>query len=373
MVKILYISGIRPIGGIKSFILNYQSHFNRDVLNIDHLYFSDNSPNDFDHIAMELGSKVYQFPGMKYSRFLSIYRMLDEFFSEHAHEYLAIHIHSPNVAFICGPLAMKYGIKYSIMHSHSIKFSGKLINSLRNRLLCFNLKCYSNVYLACSKIAAEFLYGKKYCLEGKVKIFKNAIDCDRFKFNVKVRNKLRENMNLADKLVIGHVGNFYCQKNHEFLLYIFQEMIKIRSDVVLMLVGENGDDNHIDFIKRKVKFLGLENNVLFLGKRMNVNDLMSAMDIFVLPSHFEGLGMVLIEAQASGLPCFASDMVPKEAGITDLVHYIALNKSASIWAKEIFSHIDGFVRKDHLQQICDAGYEIKIEAKKLEDFYLSLQ
>lgn len=150
MVKILYISGIRPIGGIKSFILNYQRHFNRDVLNIDHLYFSDNSPNDFDHIAMELGSKVYQFPGMKYSRFLSIYHMLDQFFSEHAHEYLAIHIHFPNVAFICGPLAMKYGIKYSIMHSHNSKFSEKPINSIRNRLLCLKLKSYSNVYFPCT-------------------------------------------------------------------------------------------------------------------------------------------------------------------------------------------------------------------------------
>ncbi|MPN27126.1 Glycosyltransferase Gtf1 [bioreactor metagenome] len=178
---------------------------------------------------------------------------------------------------------------------------------------------------------------------------------------------MRSELNLENQLVIGHVGRFTDQKNHTFLIDIFFEIHKQKQNSRLILVG-SGDKE--DEIKEKVNTLGISDSVLFIGFKSDVSDYMQVMDMFLFPSKFEGLGLVLIEAQAAGLPSFTSaSVVPEEAKVTDLLQYISLKKSAETWAKIILDAT--LQRKDTYNEICSAGYEIKSAAYKLEKFYLN--
>ena len=168
---------------------------------------------------------------------------------------------------------------------------------------------------------------------------------------------------------MGHVGRFSYQKNHEFLIEIFNEIHKILSEAELLLIGDAVEDKtYLNKAKQKVKDLGLEENVKFLGIRNDVPELMQTMDCFVLPSRFEGLPMVGIEAQAAGLPCYFSDVITEEVKITDLVNFISLNKSPKFWAKEVIKSRN-FKRKDISNKIIEAGFDINTEINKIEKFY----
>ena len=227
------------------------------------------------------------------------------------------------------------------------------------------LKKYATDYFACSKLAGEWLFGKENVENGKVKIIHNAVDYQKFKMNEEVRNSIRKELNIEDKLVIGHVGRFTNQKNHTFLIDIFNEIHKKNSNSVLMLVGIGEKE---DEIKEKVKKLEIEQNVLFMGFQDNVNELMWAMDVFLMPSLYEGLPVVGVEAQATGMPCFMSkDVVTDEVKITEGVKFISLNETAEKWAEEILN--SDLERKDTRDDLKKAGYFIDDMAGELADFY----
>jgi glycosyltransferase involved in cell wall biosynthesis len=198
-------------------------------------------------------------------------------------------------------------------------------------------------------------------------LISNAIDASDFSFGAQKRGRIREEFGFNDDtLVVGHVGSFWAVKNHTFLIDVFSILEKINNTAKLLLVGNGG---RMEEIREKVKNLGLCDKVIFTGIRTDVSDLMQAMDIFVFPSLYEGLGIALIEAQAAGLPCVVSDTIPHEAYLTDLVDSESLSAPAENWAEKVLSK-RAIPRTDRRAEIAAHGFDITTEAVKLQEFYL---
>lgn len=366
-VRILNIIGKRPTGGIGSFVYNYQSHFTDDHLQVDYLLFDDTQNGPFDEKVKALGSTVYVLPALKNTRLISIWKKIDQFMKTIGCNYTAIHLHSVNIAFMCFPSAKKYGVKNLISHSHATVYSDKPINAIRNKFLCKNLLKQATVYMACSKAAGQFLYGKNNM--DRVLVFNNAIECEKFKFSSCVREEIRRQSGWSEKYVIGHVGRFCEQKNQLFLIDIFKECHDKNSSSILVLVG---DGPQIQLAKEKVRDLGLTECVYFMGQRNDVNKLLQGMDVFALPSLFEGLPVIGIEAQASGLPMVVSDTVTEELDITG-IEFLSLSDSIEKWASVILGVGLRENRENCFRIVSDKGYEIQKEALRLQEFYLDLE
>ena len=248
---------------------------------------------------------------------------LNIFFKEHK-EYEVIHCHMESIGALLFLIAKIHGVKVRIGHAHT----NSTINNLKGiikRITSSFFKYTTTINLACSKEAGKYLYSNK-----KIIVIPNGIDFDKFKFNKNIRNKLRNDYDLKNKFVIGHVGRMDTAKNQLFLIDVFYEYQKQNKNAVLDLVG---DGELKDKINLKIKTLNIENKVLMLGVKNNINEIYSMFDLFLFPSLFEGLGIVLIEAQINGLPIIASDNVPKSTKISDLIKYLSLDKNK--WINEL--------------------------------------
>ena len=209
-----------------------------------------------------------------------------------------------------------------------------------------------------------------YTDDSNFTVVKNGIKVENFSYNKELRAGIRKELNLENNLVIGHIGRFCYQKNQLFLIDIFKQLKKQNPKSKLLFIGSYvGDSTDMDSVKAKVLELNLQDEVIFLGIRHDVPNLMQAMDCFLLPSRFEGLCIVGIEAQASGLSCFFSDTITRELEITDLCHFIGLDKAPEEWADIVLKNIT-IERRDMSQEISDAGYDIKTEVKKIEKIYM---
>lgn len=231
-------------------------------------------------------------------------------------------------------------------------------------------KVFANRYFCCSELAGSWLFGNKTYNQGKVYLLNNAIDVDKFKYDEKIRKSKRKELKIKDKdLVIGHIGRFVQQKNHSFLIDIFNEVHKQNKNTILLLAGEGPLKEEIE---NKVKELGLEKNVMFLGQRNDANELYQAMDIFLLPSLYEGLPVVGVEAQAAGLPCFFSTDMTKETKVLQTTKFIPLTHTSQYWGKEILKQLNSSTRGDTEKEITKNDFNIKVEATKLEQQYIKL-
>ena len=200
---------------------------------------------------------------------------------------------------------------------------------------------------------------------------KNAIDANQYRYNEETQNRMREELGISGKKVIGHVGRFFPQKNHTFLIDIFKAVHDRDKNTVLLLVGGGeADDGLKNQIRHKVKDLGLEDSVKFLGVREDVEKVVQAFDVFLLPSLFEGLPVTMVEAQAAGLPCVISDKVPIQCDITGNVKVVSLEDAPEKWAEVIEDVLTNFKKKDTYETIVNAGFDIKENAKWLKDFYV---
>lgn len=367
-VKVLYFVDRMLRGGIQTFVVENMKYMNKEKVQIDYLLLDDGVHYDLEDTLKEMGSEVYKLKGIwlrKPTDYFKYFKAIDNFFKEH-NDYKVVHLHSSSKNFYILKAAKKYGIPVRIAHSHNIGFQSKsklqiLIGNLCKPLL----KKYATDYFACSEIAGEWLFGKNTVKENKVKVIHNAVDLDKYKFNEEKRNELRKKLNIEDKFVIGHVGRFTNQKNHTFLIDIFNEIHKERPESVLMLVGTGEKENEIH---EKVDRLGLTKDVLFMGFQNNVNEYMWAMDVFVFPSLYEGLGLVLIEAQATGMKCYTSkDVVPVEAKVSKLLEYINLQENTKVWAEKILK--SSKIRLDVYESIKQSNYDIHDTSKELEKFY----
>jgi len=364
-MRVLQVFAEMNRGGAETMIMNLYRNIDRSKIQFDFIVHT-HEKCAFDDEIQELGGKIFRMPVYRGTNHMDYLKNWEFFFKEHS-EYKIIHGHIRSTAAIYLNKAQKYGL-ITIVHSHNTS-SGNGFSAIVKNILQFPIRYIADYFLACSKVAGEWLYGNKVCSKSNFHIINNAIDTKKFAFDKSIRDKKRKELKIEDKLVIGHVGRFHPQKNHDFLVDIFKEIYDKNENAVLMLVGE-GDLEEL--IQEKVYKLGLVNRVIFTGVRTDVSEMFQVMDVFVFPSLYEGLGIVLIEAQASGLPCVVADSIPNEALITQNVQQVLLTESPKMWAEVILQRNSGHERTCAFIEVKKQGYDIEENYKWLQEFYLGL-
>lgn len=363
MIRILHSVSNMDRAGIETMLMNYYRHIDRSRVQFDFLC-NKTKPGAYDEEIKALGGKILHTTGLnpfKYGKYLAC---MHQIIQDHP-EYQIIHAH--NGALAAYPLysAMREGIKHRICHVHSASFT--VDYKLPVKLFCkpFLPRC-ANHYWACGNAAAKFYYGERRVDAKETRVINNAIEIDKFVFNEKVRANLRTQYELNDKLVIGHAGRFMTQKNHAFLIDVFAQVIRKKTNSFLVLLG---DGELFGQMQEKVKAMGIADSVLFLGNVSNVNEWYQAMDLFVMPSIWEGLPVVGIEAQTADLPCVFSDDITREVELLPNTKFMSRKLPAEQWADEILNMVPAQKRINRKKLIQDAGYDISVEAEKLMTLY----
>lgn len=363
MLRVLHSVSNMDRAGIETMLMNYYRHIDRTKIQFDFLC-NKTKEGAYDDEIRSMGGHIYYSPGLNPLKFFEYKNFMLNLFKKNP-DIKIMHSHNGELAYQSLYGAYKYGIKTRICHAHNTRMEPNLKKPLK-LLYKTQLKKVANYYWGCGREAIKFYFGDKIINEKQYMILHNAIDVEKFIYNEKIREKLRNKMNLQDKFVIGHVGRFMEQKNHDFILELFKVIIDKNSDAFLILLGDGELQNKV---KKKSEKLGISDSIKFLGNVDNVNEMYQAMDVFLLPSLFEGLPVVGIEAQAAGLKCFFSDNVTKEVKITNNAEFLNLKKdSLEIWAKKILEN-KKYVRKNMSDEIIRHGYSIKEETKKLEKIY----
>ncbi len=373
MYRVLHVvNSLNINAGQMSVAMNYYRFIDREKIQFDFLYFQElpedhKDENHKDEIE-NLGGRYYTLG--KPSFFGEYQKKLKAFFKEHRGEYIAVHCHPIWAAEIVANAAKKYGIAHVIAHSHSTKFSDKKISAVRNRILMQFMGGFATDYISCSPEAA-YLFGKRRVRNNQVMVLKNAIDCSKYVYKPSERERIRNEFSISEHTcVIGNVGRLCIQKNQAFLLEIYQELLKILPDSMLLIAG---DGELRQEIENRIFELNLTDHVVLAGKRKDISAIYSAMDIFVMPSLFEGAPVAAIEAQANGLICLMSTTITRSVQL-NLGHYCDLEVSAKDWAEKIIMLLESNLKIDRNDQkaLIDNGFDIKHEAKILEEYYLSI-
>lgn len=363
-IRVLQIIGDVVGGGVEQVILNYYRHIDRNEVQFDFILHNGALKSYVDNIE-SLGGKVYKITPYKSNpvkTVLEMYKIMKGNYQI---------VHSNMNALSVFPLFAAYlaGVPERILHNHSTDTKAEPLRTFVKHLLRPFARLFANEYWACSKLAGEWMYGKQAVADGKVTIINNAIDLKQFAFDEAKRKKLRKELGLQDCFVIGHVGRFMKQKNHDFLVAIFAEVAKKQDNAKLLLIG---DGPLREQIENKVKTLGLDEKVTFTGVRSDVADLYNAMDVFCFPSLYEGLGMVAVEAQANGLPVISSTEVPQEAKISDAIKFEALSNTKSFWVRDILDCVNQRNIGSIGAEISNSEFDIRVEAEKLENKYKNI-
>lgn len=364
-IRIAQIMGKWVGGGVEAVVMNYYRHIDREKIQFDFICDDDSTCIPKEEIE-SLGGKVILIP--PYQKVLKYHKELKKILKYGQYKIVHSHINALSVFSLWAAKSAKVPVR--IAHSHSTSNKKEWKKTLLKNILRPFSKVFATDYFCCSELAGRWLFGNKTYDQGKVYLLNNAIDVDKFKYNEKIRKEKRKELHIKDKdLVIGHIGRFVKQKNHEFLIDVFNEIHKQNKNTILLLAGEGPLKEEIE---TKVKILGLEKNVKFLGQRKDANELYQAMDAFVLPSLYEGLPVVGVEAQAAGLPCFFSTDMTKETKVLQTTKFISLIHTPQYWAKEILKQLNSYTRIDTEKEITKNNFNIKVEATKLIDKYEEL-
>ena len=351
-------------GGVDTLIVNYYRHIDRSKVQFD--FFIDGlQPTIYDEEIHAMGGRLFKLP--PYEK--DLLGNLREFRKIlRANPYQIIHCHMNSLSVLWLREAKRAKIPIRIAHSHSTASKDEGLRALLKHLLKPFSGLYPTHYAACSEYAARWLFGKKVWESGKVLIIHNAIDLEKFTFRENVRNEVRRSLNLESRFVIGHVGRFARQKNHRFLVNVFKEIYRRDQSAALLLVGDGE-------LRKETEKLAAENgiseSVFFLGSRRDVNELFQAMDIFALPSYYEGLPVAAVEAQAAGLPCVMSDRITKEVILGPDASLLSLDSPVQIWADKLLQY-KSRERAGGLSTPLSGAFDIRRAAGKLCDFYCSL-
>lgn len=330
MIRILHIvSKLSINSGVMNVIMNYYQHIDRTKIQFDFLYFEERTP-DFKDEIKTLGGNIFFVNKPSLKSLIKTYKEFYDFFFFNSKQYTAVHLHEIYLVHFIKHFCKKYGIKHLITHAHSTKYSDNPKNALRNKIMCLGLKYSATDLFACSKAAGEFYYGKEAVDRGLVKIIPNAIDLEKYKFNQEIRDKIRKSLNIENKFVIGHIGRMSPPKNQIFLLKVFADLKRLNNNAILLIIGDGPLRKQLE---EEIIKLNLTDNVILLGVRNDVPNLLMAMDVFVLPSLYEGLPVVCVEAQATGLRCILSDNITKEVDCGNC-EFISL-KNKKIWKEKI--------------------------------------
>ena len=357
MISVLEVVNDMHRAGLETMLMNYYRNVDRSKIQFDFLTHRPYE-SDYDREIKSLGGKVFHAPRLYPQNYPTYFKYMKEFFSEHP-EYKIVHSHIDTMSYLPLKAAKKANVPIRIAHSH---------NTSIDKDFKYPLKVYfkhriskvANYYAACGKEAGEFLFpGKKF------KFIPNAIEVDRFLHNDKIRKEYRTKLGFTDdNLVIGNIGRLSYQKNHEFLVKVFNKIHQKNPDARLVLIGVGEKEEKI---RNQVDTLNLSKFVQFLGNRNDVANLYNVFDVFVMPSLFEGIPVVGIEAQFAGLPIVFSDRVPKEVAFTDQCKFISLDESVDEWANIILKE-----RKIESNNISNSLYNIKNAVPILENYYVNL-
>ena len=362
-IRIAQVIGKWLGGGVESVVMNYYRHIDRSKIQFDFICDADSTNIPYDEIE-KLGGRVILVP--PYQKVFKYQKELKRIFKENKYKIVHSHINTLSVFPLYAAKCSKVPVRIAHSHSTTNKKEWKK-NLLKQALRPFS-KVYATNYMCCSELAGRWLFGNKEYDKGNVYLLNNAIDLDKFKYDEKIRKQKRKELNINDStLVIGHIGRFVAQKNHTFLIDIFNEVHKQNQDSLLMLVGQGPLMNEI---QEKVNNLGLKDSVIFLGQRNDANELYQAMDVFVLPSLYEGLPVVGVEAQASGLLCFLSSDMTKETKVLDSTKFMSLSNSAEEWSNEILKSFKSYKKHDTNKEVSKYGFDISEETSKLEKYYI---
>lgn len=360
-VRVLHVFAGLDRGGAESMIMNIYRSIDRERLQFDFAAKESGSEYAFEDEIKVLGGRVYRVPELTGLNILSYARTWDRLLKAHP-EWGIVHAHDPATALIILGIA-KMRLRVTVAHSHTCGGATPLRLAAKTAM-CYPLRYIADHLFACSGMAARWMFGSG---AKRARIVKNAIELNRFAYNPETRSRKRSELGVRDRFVVGHVGRFSGEKNHARLVDVFELVHSRHGDAVLLLVG---DGVLRDRIAGQVSVMGLSGSVIFAGERSDVPDLLQAMDVFVLPSLYEGLGVAVVEAQAAGLRCVVADAVPEEARLTDLVDVVPLAEPDHVWAAEIMKWTGGYDRSINLELIATQGYDVGQSARLLEQFYL---
>ncbi len=351
-------------GGAETLIMNLYRNIDRSKVQFDFLTCKEGV---FDSEIVRMGGKVHRIPYISEVGHFKYVKELKIFFIKNNH-YKIVHSHMDKMTGLVLREAKKAGIPNRISHSHNTSSEGGIASKVYKWYAGNFILPNTTNFFACSNYAAQWLFKNK---SESTKILKNGIECDQFVFSQKVRDEIRNELNLdVNAFIVGHVGRFAPQKNHTFLIDIFSEFNKVNQNSILILVGDG--PLRLD-IEKRVEGLKLKDRVKFIGIRSDIQRLLQAFDVFVFPSLHEGLPVSLIEAQGSGLPSLISDNISREVDLgSNLVEFIPLSDK-SLWVEKIkgISYTD-LSRKNITSAIAKQGYDIRETASNIEDFYLSI-
>lgn len=359
-IRVLHILQRMEAGGTQALLMNIYRKIDRSKVQFDFLVeYPDRQ--FYDDEIEKMGGRIYYSTVRKDFNIPKFTKNLKHIFAENP-EYRIVHVHTYSIGYFCLKAAKQAGVLVRIAHSHNNEtvHDAKYVVKLALQKL---YTIYATDLFACSEEAGKYLFKDK-----PFQVLKNAIDSEKFIADEKIRRGIREELGLTDKFVVGHVGRFHPQKNHDFLIDIFEKIKKKKPGAELILVGTGPLEEKI---RQKVEEKHLMDCTHFLGNRKDMNRIYQAMDVFVFPSLFEGLGIVAIEAQAAGIPMVCSEGLPPETDISPLYKRLALGEGADKWADEAIRMSNNKYRHINMHRyVVDAGFDMSATAKKMEKYYI---
>ncbi len=357
MKRVLCITSNMNAGGAETFLMKIYRNIDRTRYQMDFCIHVFNTCI-YEKEILSLGGRIYKIPPKSHS-LKQFKEQLTQIIANNHYEYV-LKITSSAIGFMDLKIAHNAGAKICAVRSSNSSDGGSFKAFLIHKLGRTLYHRYADVKIAPSDLAAKYTFGKRAYRNGEVNILHNAVDLKVYKYDEMMRNSIREELGIPDGVtVLGHIGRFMVQKNHIFLLDVFFEYMKLNKNSVLMLVGGGELEKQI---QEKVNALQLRDHVLFTGIRSDVPALLSAMDVFVFPSLYEGMPNTVIEAQATGLPCIISDTITKEADVTGLVEYLPL-QNAKKWAEKLYTTKKG-ERIDTIGVFQKYHYDIESTCRK---------
>ncbi len=343
-------------GGIEAVVMNYYRHIDRNRIQFD-FYFAANSTFPQREELERLGAGVFLVP--PYNHPFAYHQTLYHAFKKR--KYAIVHAHLSTMSVFALFAAWRAGVPVRICHNHTTAHWGEGKKTLLKYILRPFNKLFATDYFACGEKAGRWMYGNRYFNAGRVHVMPNAIDTKKYEFDQDARVRLRNELNIPQNaFVVGHVGRFMYQKNHPFLLQVFKEVLRLRENAFLLLVGEGELQ---ETIRQSVREQGLEDKVVFTGARQDVSKLYSAMDVFCLPSFYEGLPVVALEAQANGLPCVFSDRMTEEILLTSKAVQLALDDPER-WARTVLAF------SQRTEELENRHYNIEMAQQNLSKYYI---
>lgn len=367
MIRVLHYVGKMDRGGMEMLIMNLYRNVDREQIQF-HFAVHGTRNGDFEKEIYSLGGEFFQFPHMRQNP-VAYRRAWRNFWQTHKGEYAAFHIHTNSLANIIAlEEAYRADVPLRILHSHSSFANRGRLQSLNNFLHALHRKRAAKIatnLIACSDKAAQWLYGGMKLGGHSVEMMNNGVDMQRFSFDAEARDAMRKMLNLEGKKVIGHVGKFITVKNHSFLLDVIKNVYERDKDICALLIG---DGPLMESMRKKALDLGIADAVMFLGVRSDIPQLMFAMDIFIMPSLYEGLPVSLIEVQAAGLPSLVSASITSTVKFKSNMEFCALDENVDVWGEKVLSMLSNSGRDTDNSCLIAAGFSIQDTADK----YMSL-